>query len=143
MCLPPCAQQEFLDFPQEPNQSTGTPEQAEGSSSSPTPLRRRFKRGGGNGRDSSSDATVPQKSGFTMWTLHEDTSKPLSVVPTTAMTVVDTYVVTVAKMFPDDAAVQVSCVENCSPVCVSVCLCVFSAVPALLLLLLLSRRFCL
>lgn len=57
-------------------------------------------RGGGQGPSS-------QPQGFTMWTLHESTAKPLSVVPTTAMTLVDTYVVTVARMFPDDAAVQV------------------------------------
>lgn len=48
-----------------------------------------------------------QQRGFSMWTLHESTAKPLSVVPTTAINLLDTYVVTVAKRFPDDAAVQV------------------------------------
>lgn len=47
-----------------------------------------------------------------MWTLHESTSKPLSVLPTTAMTLLDTYVVTVARKFPDDAAVQVCWVDS-------------------------------
>lgn len=48
-----------------------------------------------------------QQLGFSMWTLHESSAKPLSVVPTTAIALLDTYVVTVAKRFPDDAGVQV------------------------------------
>ncbi|CAN0352243.1 unnamed protein product, partial [Ectocarpus fasciculatus] len=47
-----------------------------------------------------------QQLGFSMWTLHESSAKPLSVVPTTAIALLDTYVVTVAKRFPDDAGVQ-------------------------------------
>lgn len=54
-----------------------------------------------------------QQQGFSMWTLHESTRKPLSVVPTTAMALLDTYVVTVAKRFPDDAAVQVLGMTSC------------------------------
>lgn len=65
----------------------------------------RLKRGGDKG--SVGGAGAAAKRGFTMWALHENTEKPLSVVPTTAMTLLDTYIVTVAKRFPDDAGVQV------------------------------------
>lgn len=59
--------------------------------------------------------------GFSMWTLHESTAKPLSVVPTTAIALLDTYVVTVAKRFPDDAAVQVCDARNCVVLLVTSC----------------------
>ena len=62
---------------------------------------------GGGRRGSAGGNQAEQQWGFTMWALHEQTSKPLSVVPTTAMALLDTYVVTVARRFPDDAGVQV------------------------------------
>ncbi|CAM9346290.1 unnamed protein product, partial [Scytosiphon promiscuus] len=63
-------------------------------------------RSGGGGAGAAAKAKQQQQRGFSMWTLHEATSKPLSVVPTTAIALLDTYVVTVAKRFPDDAGVQ-------------------------------------
>lgn len=79
--------------------------------SSKSPMRMRLKRGGdkggaGGGGGGGAGGGLTGR-GFTMWALHENTEKPLSVVPTTAMTLLDTYIVTVAKRFPDDAGVQV------------------------------------
>lgn len=102
--------QETLDFPPEP--STSDPG-GEGPPKSPTSTAlMRMKlgvRGGGGGGPAGgkSKQQKKQQRGFSMWTLHESTSKPLSVVPTTAIALLDTYVVTVAKRFPDDAGVQV------------------------------------
>ncbi|CAM9479076.1 unnamed protein product, partial [Discosporangium mesarthrocarpum] len=44
--------------------------------------------------------------GLRVWSVHESSEKPLSVVPTTAMGLVETYVMTVARRFPADASVQ-------------------------------------
>lgn len=63
--------------------------------------------GGGGGGGGGGDRA---KKGFSMWELHDSANKPLSVVPTTAIALLDTYIVTVAKKFPDDAGVQVMCV---------------------------------
>lgn len=105
---------EAMEFPPEAPEGS---EQNEGSSGPKSPLHRRMKRGivGGGGSRSKDQGASAQPHGFTMWTLHESTEKPLSVVPTTAMTLLDTYVVTVARRFPDDAGVQVSLGSNGRP----------------------------
>lgn len=90
-------------------------DQGEGPSSSKPPSRYRLKMGGkgsggaGGGGGGKGDRA---KKGFSMWELHESSVRPLSVVPTTAIALLDTYIVTVAKKFPDDAGVQVMCAAN-------------------------------
>lgn len=106
-----------MDFPPEP--STSASETGNGGEGPPAPksptsaalMRMKLGvRGGGGftaGGKQKQQKKQKEQRGFSMWTLHESTAKPLSVVPTTAIALLDTYVVTVAKRFPDDAAVQV------------------------------------
>ncbi|CAN0069507.1 unnamed protein product, partial [Ectocarpus sp. 4 AP-2014] len=104
---------ETHEFPPEPSATSDQEGEGTPQSKSPTSnalMRMKLAgRGVGVGGTKSKQRRQQQQQqqlGFSMWALHESTAKPLSVVPTTAIALLDTYVVTVAKRFPDDAGVQ-------------------------------------